>query len=103
MIEKCLSYGFPNQKKEIIDEERKRIDNLMDIQNWPTFAAGRIAYTGSMLSAADKSDLQQRYHARMIAARGFFFQALRVVRPADTSAYLLCGSTMKSDNCRRRC
>jgi len=76
------------RKREIIDEERSRINGLMDIQTWQTFTSGRVAYSGPLLSALDKDDLHQRFYDRMIMAKGFFFQSLsnyinqRLVDPA---------------------
>jgi hypothetical protein len=64
------------KKKDIINEERNRIDGLMDMQTWLSFTSGRIAYSGVILSDIDKDGLQQRFQARMMTLKGFFFQSL---------------------------
>jgi hypothetical protein len=64
------------RKKDLINEERGRIDNQMALVNWATFTAGRIAYTNGLLTSADLDNLHDRFKARMQTSKSFFLMSL---------------------------
>lgn len=64
------------RKKDLINEERGRIDNQMALVNWATFTAGRVAYTNGLLSDADLANLHDRFKTRMQTSKSFFLMSL---------------------------
>jgi len=64
------------RKKDLIMEERSRINNQMAMVNWGAFTSDRVAYTGGLLAAADITELHDRFKARMVISKGFFLSSL---------------------------
>jgi hypothetical protein len=70
------------RKNEIFDDEKGRINALMEMQNWRAFTGVRAAYNSSSLSSSpilsgeEIGTLQTNFRSRILILKGFFFLSL---------------------------